>query len=643
MRYQPELDGLRAVAVGLVLAYHFDLVPFVTGGFVGVDVFFVLSGYLVTGVILAAMRRGAFTLPDFFAKRVRRLMPALIATVALTLAAGLVLLFPAQLEELATQSLAAQFQVSNVYLWRSVNYFGLQADQVFLLHTWSLGVEAQFYLAYPFAVMAAWRMRARMPRWAGPAALSVLGAASFALCLAVQPAKPEAAFYLLPTRGWEFAAGAIFAAAPGLSPKSPPARRALGIGGLALVMAGACLIDAGDPFPGILALPPVIGTMMVIASCGERPAGAGIVLASRPFRYVGAISYSLYLVHWPVIVFAGTLAPSAGWPVRAALCGASVLLAALLYETVEQRFRRPGRRTDDGTAQSRRVAPALGYVGALGVVAAACLVVLRTDGLPARFSPEVRLLASGSLDEDEARRACQGRVTARPACRLGAPGEPDALVWGDSHAHALAGAMDALLAARGQSGVLAFSTACPPVPSLTTPRGGRGCDAFNATLVSEAVRLGVDNVYLVSIWNYHRTGLYEASGAPVTDPAALAGALDELGGALAEHGIALRVVAPVPVQPRDVPTGLALAARFPVFGAPEYGADRHAEKTAFVRDAFAASGTVAEVIDPGAVMCAPDCAFAADGRALYSDNNHLSVAGAAFLGARLADAYGGTD
>src|SRR5580698_5196423 len=205
--YRADIDGMRALAVGLVLLFHFDLLPVARAGFIGVDVFYVISGFLITGIVLRDYDAGRFRLRDFYLRRVRRLAPALLCMQVLVLGVGAYLLLPADFNELARQSLATQLYVANIYYWQTYNYFGISAQSAFLLHTWSLAVEEQFYLFYPLLLIVVLRYCRRHI----DVALLLLAALSFALNLAQVHVRPEATFYLLPTRAWELLIGALAA------------------------------------------------------------------------------------------------------------------------------------------------------------------------------------------------------------------------------------------------------------------------------------------------------------------------------------------------------------------------------------------------------------------------------------------------
>lgn len=278
LNYRPDIDGLRSVAVLLVVIFHFNLIPGGRSGFMGVDVFYVISGFLITAILTKQMDAGTFSFSSFYIHRVRRLAPALFAVLVLVMLAGTVLLFPAELIDLSKQVLVSQFYVANIYYWQTINYFGLRADDVFLLHTWSLAVEEQFYLLYPLVVFLIYRF-CRSKLWV---ILSVLFAASFALNLWFVSSKPEATFYLLPTRAWELLAGSLGFYAATHFARSRGVNELLGVVGLALIATGVLAYSDGMAFPGAFALIPTFGAALVLIGGGRiRTTDFGFSTAER--------------------------------------------------------------------------------------------------------------------------------------------------------------------------------------------------------------------------------------------------------------------------------------------------------------------------------------------------------------------------
>lgn len=441
--YRPDIDGLRAVAVLLVVASHLH-VPHLAGGYVGVDVFFVISGYLISSIIVPQIAGGTFSLAEFYERRVRRIVPALVVMLAATVPLAWHYLFPTEMVAYARSLLAAVFACSNTLLWSWHGYFDTANDLKPLLHTWSLGVEEQFYLAFPLAAMLAARVRgARAIR------LTVVGVAvlSFVAACVVMRASPRTAFFSSALRAWELLLGSMLSQGYVRAPLSAAARNVCGVAGLAMIVAAAIVYSGSTVFPGLAALTPCVGAMLVIAA-GER--GSSVVarlLSLRPMVFVGLISYSLYLWHWPVIVFAnlrhaGTCSAAAcnepmSGAMRCGLFALSLVLATLSWRFVEMPFR-------SGRLRPARRSLFAGSAFAVGAVAACALLLLRTQGVPARFTPDA-VQAASHMDFDTFRpwrwNQCALALDApsmaqydQQRCLPFTPGAKHYLLLGDSHA-----------------------------------------------------------------------------------------------------------------------------------------------------------------------------------------------------------------
>ena len=347
-RFRPDLEGFRGIAILLVLLCHARL-PGAEAGFIGVDVFFVLSGFLITGLLVDERRRtGQIRLGSFYARRARRILPAAIVVLASTLLAAQLFLSPLDLPSVADDALAASLSVANVrFALEATDYFAPVAASP-VLHYWSLGVEEQFYLLWPVLLLLA--TRARRPRFAIALLISVVLAGSFALSLAMTASNGPWAYYMLPTRAWQLAAGGLLALAVPLLGRMPRAIAAL-VGWLGVGLLGAGLVLTGPmtEYPGLAALLPTLGATAIIASGGRGGSPGRIVLATPPLRWLGRISYSLYLWHWPILVLGPValgLASSEEGPaegdllVRLGLVLVAVVLAALSWRLVEEPFRR---------------------------------------------------------------------------------------------------------------------------------------------------------------------------------------------------------------------------------------------------------------------------------------------------------------
>ena len=348
LRFRADLEGLRGIAILLVLLCHARL-PGAEAGFIGVDVFFVLSGFLITGLLVdESQRTGRIRLGAFYARRARRILPAAIVVLASTLLAAQLVLSPLDLPRVADDALAASLSLANVrFALDATNYFAPDAASP-VLHYWSLGVEEQFYLLWPVLLLLA--ARTRRPRLAMTLLIAVLLVGSFLLSVATTVSNGPWAYYLLPTRAWQLAAGGLLAlAAPWFSRAPRPFSALIGWLGVGLLGVGLIVIGPMTAYPGIAALLPTLGAAGVIASGGRAGSPGRIVLATPPLRWLGRISYSLYLWHWPILVLApvalgldgSEFGPAEGdLGLRLGLVLVAVVLAALTWRLVEEPFRR---------------------------------------------------------------------------------------------------------------------------------------------------------------------------------------------------------------------------------------------------------------------------------------------------------------
>ena len=421
-RYRPEVDGLRALAVVPVILFHAGFAAF-AGGFVGVDVFFVISGYLIASIIVEEMRGGRFSFGQFFERRARRIIPALYAVIVVTIPLGWLFMLPDNFENFG-QSVVATVGVSNnILLFKTSGYWDLANEFKPLLHTWSLGVEEQFYLVFPLLLLALVPRGKRATAWV-LAVVAVLSLVSVQWFVAT---KPLAAFHLLPMRAWELLIGAIFAVTRSSEAPHQVSRggiaSALSWLGLALILAPVFVYDASTPFPGVTALPPTVGTLLVIMFASESNA-VGRMLSSRVLVGIGLASYSAYLWHQPLFAFIRLLSPEEpATGVWLAAIAATTLLSFLSWRFVERPFR--SRERFSRTA-----------IFALTIVVGAVLVgagfaIDRTSGFPGRLS-----VIGGSIDGGgrQAQAAYVDRAFKLRTERFADDGRRKVLVLGNSYA-----------------------------------------------------------------------------------------------------------------------------------------------------------------------------------------------------------------
>jgi peptidoglycan/LPS O-acetylase OafA/YrhL len=496
LEFRKDINGLRALAVLGVVAFHADraLVP---GGFVGVDIFFVISGFLITRIILAECAVGHFSLAAFYAKRSKRILPALLVVVSFVWIVGWFRAAPTQFRDIGGSLLGNSYFTVNFWLMRLAGvtgYFGADSSTKPLLHLWSLSIEEQFYLAWSVLLLALFRLKASLL----PAVILAIFVASFAYCVVLTPINPIAAFYLPWTRAWELAFGVLIAyrevfllgALPYPSRWLADAAAALG---MALMVGAFFWMNESDPFPGWRAAIPTAGCALVIANPRSRP--GEIALGNRVAGFFGVISYPLYLWHWPLFAFAHT------WPgvipthvVLAALAGVAVVLATLTYWLIE---------TPAATLfRSRPYGVALTLAGILAATGIVGRITYDTKGFPGRFPPMVtavfdydvngaqgkRLMQCFYQRDDRAYSLAEERERAArfyEENRCGAvadPAKPTVLVVGDSHAaHLFAGLTEAFA---GKANIVTLSSVfCVPlVENVAMDEGVAGtprCRAIN--------------------------------------------------------------------------------------------------------------------------------------------------------------------
>ncbi|MCO6051226.1 acyltransferase [Mesorhizobium sp. RP14(2022)] len=380
--YRPDIDGLRAIAVLGVVLFHFGL-PFLPGGFLGVDAFFVISGFLIIRIIRDEIERtGTFRFRHFYLRRIRRLFPALVATLLASTAAAFLLLSPGHLKMFGQELIASILSVSNIYFKETAGYFDVAAEFKPLLHTWSLSVEEQFYIVVP--LMVVWAMKGgRRGLFSVLAVLAVV-----TLVLAELQRGRMSAFYLTPFRAFEFALGALMIEVVERQPRNKTVLEALLLAGLVLIGASFVMLDGTSHLPGLLTLPVVFGTMLVIYA-GRAPT-LGYVTSNPLSVWIGKISYSFYLVHWPLLIFAAyvTFEPLGPWD-RALLFALCFPLAWASWRFVEQPFRRPREAASGG---NRPFVIRSAATAALTVAIGGALML--GGGLPSRLPPDVAKLVT---------------------------------------------------------------------------------------------------------------------------------------------------------------------------------------------------------------------------------------------------------
>jgi peptidoglycan/LPS O-acetylase OafA/YrhL len=612
--YRPELDGLRAIAVIAVLLYHVDL-PWIKGGFVGVDVFFVLSGYLITSLLRREIGDGKFRFRDFFVRRVRRLSPALLVLTTFTAVVATFVLLPQPMASFAASVRAQPIALQNMHFLVEGDYFNGSEGKP-LLHTWSLGVEEQFYLIWPMVVL----LISRFERRAAMAMLAVLIAGSFAINLILMDISPKASFFFLPARAWELGIGALVAMLQerrNPAGAAPAAASFVALGAMVAMCATFVFFDESVAFPGWAALIPVLATAALVDAVTRGAPWMRRALSAAPLVRIGVISYSLYLWHWPLIVFARILGVEPGRPLNALLLlSASYGLAVASHRFVEEPIRRRRVFKTDRALLGAVAAVSIGLLvyGEIGV---------RTAGYAMRYDGTSRaMLTAWAHAEGDGRCGFLFRVTHPSAmvCQTHAAARDDAggvLVWGNSHAAMWIGLANELGAERDVSVYLNARNCRPTVDNQFCDQ--RVQDEVIASIANNAVT----DVILAATWH----GSYEI--ADENFEASMTAVVNRL----VEQNVRVWLLV-------DVPQGDAMN---PVLryaenrSSPSFGSiareiheqTRRSREVAFFQQLVASHERVS-VLDPTEAFCpnGGDCLGGADEVAWYRDADHVTAAGA---------------
>lgn len=655
MNYRPEIDGLRAVAVVPVILFHAGF-EIMSGGFVGVDVFFVISGYLITTILLTEKTEGRYSILRFYERRARRILPALFAVLLVCLPFAWAWMIPSAFLQFCYSLASTVLFVSNLYFLDSAGYFATGTEHAPLLHTWSLAVEEQYYLLFPLVLLVLGRFSRR---WYF-VCIGALALASLAFAEWAARAYPDENFFFTLSRLWELFAGSLCAVAVFQRPQQ--SNQFLGALGLAMIVGAVLFYDAGTPFPSVYALAPVGGTALVILFAARGTIVARL-LSLRGFTAIGLISYSAYLWHQPLFAFARVRSiyePSV-W-VMIALAVATFPLAWLSWRFVEQPFRHgktpllPRRWQVFGA--SAAMAAALFGFGLMGHA---------TDGAPWRVSQKVADFDSFDKDRNPYTKTCQfdGRVDASehplPGCKDFLNGDQaDVIFIGDSHSGAISYMAQKQLIDAGISSYAVESPGCIALAGFKRD-DSLACDSYNRTMQKVAHDLGASFVVLTSRFTLHAIGqrfdnheggIEEDGPPPNTDVIAtganassettrkervLAGMKTQITALTKEFNVIL--VYPIPEAGWHVPRTRAKRA---LFGGGQdlpplsTSYDRYLERNDDVLRLFASLDLPGLYhVRPADVFCNARlpgrCENERDGRALYFDDDHPSNSGAGLL------------
>ena len=623
--YRKEIDGLRALAVLPVIFYHAG-VPGFSGGYFGVDIFFVISGYLITSILLGELNKNKFSIVNFYERRARRILPALFFMLIVTTIAGFLLLSPSDLKDFGKGLLSVVAFSSNIFYYLDIDYFSTASEEILLLHTWSLAVEEQFYIFFPLLLLFFKRKNTTMI-WT----LWAIAISSFGLALISADVNPQANFYLLQTRAWELIAGALIAIHLVPAKGRPnPYKTILSLAGLLMILTATLLLPSGIPHPSYPTLLPVIGTVLVIAYSQNTPVSH--LLSNRLLVGIGLISYPLYLWHQPIFAFVRI--KSLGEPSELALAMAIVLttiMAYVSYRYIETPFRArlkvPARKIWIYSAYG------LTIFGAIG------LSVYMTQGMPKRFASDAFDIAYQASPKRKQCHAGPGNIfTIEDSCIL--PTEvntqPTIAVLGDSHGVELSYALGELLRTENKNVVQLTYTGCPPALSFNTH--DQGCSKWLKNALAYVKTLdSLDSLLLV----FRHTEYLKLAERYIKNSGHASSAVTYWDGfeALLKQlpdGLQLYILTPVPELPDHI---RKIITPFSVFssGINKSFSYPLADEIARAQNVDNALKNLAirykaVVIEPRQQFCIGDiCKAIIDKKGLYFDHNHPSLFGASLI------------
>jgi peptidoglycan/LPS O-acetylase OafA/YrhL len=639
--HRRDIDGLRAVAIFGVLAYHFKLGG-VTGGYGGVDVFFVISGFLIAGLIKCDLDTGSFSISEFYVRRIRRILPALLVCTLATTVIAAIILFPSDFYSFGKSLRALATMTSNFYFKQATGYFDTPAIDKPLLHTWSLSIEEQFYAVFPCVLIVLQKFKPK-------AIIPVLASAAFgslAYSVVDVALHPTQAFFSTWGRIWELLIGGLIAYGAVPCTKGRLLRETeAAIGAAAIAVVFFIYTDA-TRFPGLAAVPLCLGAAMIIHSgAASQTTYVARCLSSAPAVGLGLISYSVYLWHWPLMVFFRYRLGQESWQTSSQLLlvAASIALGFLSYRFVEQPVRR-----------SQVIPPQLAFgsvAASISVLFALSQAILQKSDWFQRWTPEVATLSSPPLPRGES--LCTPLPNAfgglSETCRLGTANvEPDTLLWGDSHARQLAAGLAAYDPnIFGHAVLVETYGGCPPLAGVTlyARNNSLNCRPFNDSVV-EKVRSSttIKRVIIAARWALYAEGLnnsddsgeviYLSKGGLAKNPEIFADRLEATIKLLSDQGRQVIIVGPVP---ENVINPARALARFKVWGAslpPETRLAEFLTRERNVMPVLAKVGQLPNVrlLYPHLKLCDDDiCHSSRGGEVLYRDGNHLNDSGLAKL------------
>jgi len=639
-KYRSDIDGLRAVAVLSVLLFHSGFSAF-SGGYVGVDIFFVISGYLITTIIVREIENHDFSISRFYERRFRRILPALVVVVTFSLVTGSLFLTPRGVIDLGQSAIATALFSSNILFYFDSGYFAGAAEMKPLLHTWSLAVEEQYYIFFPLLLVLIAKVNAKQYlRW-----LVILGILSFIACVILTNIKSSAAFYWTLTRAWELFIGSVLALHVIPKPNKRFLREFYSMLGIIMIIHSVFQFTPQTNFPGIAATLPTIGTALIILSGTGGSSLISAALSLRPIVFIGLISYSLYLWHWPIIVYVKIF--SIKEPTESVMAAIFVLifgLSILSWKYIESPFR---KKTLLKEKRSLLVTSAMVSVA---IIASGLIFII--------YELNINYEVNIKLKDDKWNHwaSCEKVVNRiknnQDLCDIGVGTESTRFIlWGDSHARALASGVELSAKKYKLNGKIATQSACPPLLSIERPNR-TFCNRFNQAVfeyISNSTE--IKTVILAARWALSTKGTRykQESGLPVQlisvdpqDSANLSNVeLFEIGltrtvEMLHELGKKVVLVNPVPEIGYDVPYAYLIAniTGREINNLIEPSVKEYKERTEEVETIFRQlkDQMPIDIVTPDAILCNNgSCSVAIDNKLLYRDDDHLSTFGSEYI------------
>ncbi len=643
-KYRRDIDGLRTIAVLPVVFGHAGI-PGFSGGYIGVDVFFVISGFLITSILMRELEAQKFSIVHFYEKRARRILPALFAVIIFCLIAGWFILLPSSYMDMSKSILAAILFVSNIWLWKSTgDYFAVGADLEPMLHTWSLAVEEQFYIVFPILL---WMLASRSKKTT-ILVITFISLISFVLSIWATSAYPSANFYLTPTRVWELGMGALLAYGAFPKIENKLMIEVIAAAGLSMIIFCILFYTSNTPFPGLTALLPCIGTTAIIWAGSQHQSVVGRLLSLKPMVWVGLISYSLYLWHWPFLVGARILTGyiHLAMPVAISCVVLAIFSAYVSWRYIEQPFRVRGEKQI-----SRKEIFTFSGIGMAALITIT-LVIVFAGGFEQRFPRDILQNYRNAVAFSDTERDCRRTMREGEFCEIGqhAPenDQTKIMVWGDSHAAAMLPGFERWLTDNKKPGFAAIKDACPPLMGIVRKdmSASHKCNAFNQSVLEYIQQHeDIEWVILAGRWALNAEGS-RMTGEPGTrisigldsnisdekrDVISTSDifkiALTETARRLTDAGKKVLIIEGVPEIGYSVPHAY--------FYSEHFSTEKQAvpDKSEYLRRNKTANAIIEAVTNQYDFMrmsifglfCTEECVTEIDGNLLYRDDNHIST------------------